>query len=258
MKTDDIRMPGLTQSQLGIYIESLRHEGTSIYHTPHLALMHGVDDASRLADAVRMVIAAYPGISARIVTDSDGNPTLFDASLSEPVNVDLVEMTEAALLAAKDDLVKPFGLDGGELAHIHVIHTDKHTYLFTDFHHTIFDGHSHKLLLQEIDRAYRGEELAAEPLTIYDVAHEEETARISNEYTTAHTKYADMLDGAETDMGLIGDVESHKETCYDEVTIHLDIDSNAYKEYCRKNDMPQSAPATAAMGLVLQAFSRKR
>lgn len=186
-------MPVLTQSQLGIYIESLCHEGTPIYHTPHLARMHGVADAQRLADAVRKVIAAYPSMSARIVTDSDGNPTLSDASTSHPLEVDLVEMTEEQLMTDKDSLVKPFGLEGGELAHVSIIQTERGVYLFTDFHHTIFDGHSHKLLLKEIDNAYSGNPVTPEALTIYEVAREEADARTSAEYASAHYSYKQML-----------------------------------------------------------------
>ncbi len=249
-------MPVLTQSQLGIYIESLCHEGTPIYHTPHLARMHGVADAQRLADAVRKVIAAYPSMSARIVTDSDGHPTLSDASASHPLEVALVEMTEEQLMTDKDSLVRPFGLEGGELAHVLVIRTERGVYLFTDFHHTIFDGHSHKLLLKEIDNAYSGNPVTPEALTIYEVAREEADARTSAEYASAHYSYKQMLDGADTELELPSDVTAPTEA-YDEVTISLDIDSDAYKTYCRDHSMPQSVPATAAMGAVLQAFSRK-
>lgn len=101
-------MPPLTQSQLGIYIDSLRHDDRSIYHTPFLSRMPEGTDAQQLAAAVRSVIAAYPSMSARIVSACDGNPSLADFSASQPLQVDITDMSEEKLAASKDSLVQPF------------------------------------------------------------------------------------------------------------------------------------------------------
>lgn len=250
-------MPPLTQSQLGIYIDSLRHDDRSIYHTPFLSRMPEGTDAQQLAAAVRSVIAAYPSMSARIVSDCDGNPSLADFSASQPLQVDITDMSEEKLAASKDSLVQPFVLDGGPLARISVIQTEKHVYLFTDFHHTVFDGYSRRLMLQEIDKAYRGIEPQAERLTIFEVAREEAEARKSPEYTAAHDKYAEIINSADTTFDIIPDSAGPTEETYEETSFTIDIDSDGYKKYCRNADMPQSVPATAAMGLVLQTYSRK-
>ena len=250
-------MPPLTQSQLGIYIDSLRHDDRSIYHTPFLSRMPEGTDAQQLAAAVRSVIAAYPSMSARIVSDCDGNPSLADFSASQPLQVDITDMSEEELDASKDSLVQPFGLDGGPLAHISVIKTEKHVYLFTDFHHTVFDGYSRRLMLQEIDKAYRGIEPQPERLTIFDVASEEAEARKSPEYTAAHDRYAEIINGADTAFDIIPDTAGPTEETYVETSFTIDIDSDGYKKYCRNADMPQSVPATSAMGIVLQTYSRK-
>lgn len=251
------QMSQLTQSQLGIYIDSLRHDDRSIYHTPFLSLMPEGTDAQKLTSAIKSVIAAYPSMSARIVTDRDGNPSLADFSESQPLEVDVMTISEEQLDATKDSLVQPFVLDGGALARISVIQTEKNVYLFTDFHHTIFDGYSRRLLLEEIDKAYSGTELAQEKLTIFDVARTEDEGRKSSEYADAHGKYAAMLDGSDTAFDIISDIAANTEETYEEVTFTLDIDSDKYKQYCRNADMPQSVPAIAAMGIVLQTYSRK-
>ena len=64
----------LTQSQLGIYIDSLQNEASNPYHNPRLMLLRGVTDPQALADAIGKVIAAHPAISAVISLDDDSNP----------------------------------------------------------------------------------------------------------------------------------------------------------------------------------------
>ena len=49
----------LTQSQLGIYIDSLQNEASNPYHNPRLMLLRGVADPQALADAIGKVIAAH-------------------------------------------------------------------------------------------------------------------------------------------------------------------------------------------------------
>lgn len=256
MQISDINVAPLTQTQLGIYIDSVRNEGTNIYHTPHLALLHGVSDAVRIAGAVRAVIAAYPSMSARISIGANGNPVIIDKSKESPLEVSVTDMSEKELSATRDSLVEPFELDGGPLAHIKVIRTEAHVYLFTDFHHTIFDGHSHKLLLKAVDAAYKGEPLLPESLTIYDVAREEAELRRTDLLSAAHERYSDILAGAETSFDIIGDRNETGES-YARALFPLDIYNDDYKRFCRESEMPQSVVATAAMGVVLQAFYRR-
>lgn len=121
-----------------------------------------MDDAKRLAEAFEKVVAAYPAMSARIITGDDGVPSWVDASASSPLQIETVEMTDEQLRAGADSLVTPFDLEGGVLAHVKIITTEKGVYLFTDFHHTLFDATSHKAMLRALDAAYRGEEIEKE------------------------------------------------------------------------------------------------
>ncbi len=249
-------MTPLSQTQIGIYIESLRNEGQNIYHTPHLALMHGVDDPERLVKAVQAVVAAFPSISARVKVDDNGTPVLIDASSTGPVEVQLTRTTEEKLMLTRNELIKPFELDGGTLAHINVIATEKHVYLFTDFHHSIFDGHSHKLFLKAVDAAYVGKDLEKENVTIYEVARREKEARSSDALDRCRAEYAEMLGGADTELEIMPDTAGVEEG-YATLSVPVGIAGKDYKEFCRRMEMPSSVPAVAAMGLVLSSFCNK-
>ena len=130
----------LTQSQLGLYLESVRNPEKLMYHIPFLFRFNNVTP-ERLADAMRSLVKAYPGISARIILDAEGNPLWKDPAQTEPVQVEMLEMEDDALLQSAQSMVVPFDFtDASPLARVKVIKTEKSTYLFMDFHHTIFDG----------------------------------------------------------------------------------------------------------------------
>lgn len=249
-------MTPLSQTQTGIYIESLRNEERNIYHIPFLALMHGVDDANRLVNALEAVIAAFPSISARIKIDDAGMPVIIDASSTDPVKVQLIHTTEEELMLTKNEFVKPFELDGGSLSRIAVIVTEKHVYMFTDFHHSIFDGSSHKIFLKAVDAAYAGEVLEKESVTIYEVARREKEARNSDAFDRCRAEYAEMLGGADTELEILPDVAGVEEG-YATLSAPLGIAGKDYKEFCRRMEMPTSVPAISAMGLVLSSFGNK-
>lgn len=256
---DNRRTSPLSQSQLGIYIESTQHEGEGpqIYHNPSIIYFEGVDDAERLADAIRAFIAGSPGISARIGTDADGNPLLEDYSKTDPVKVEVREISDRKLHAVKEHLMEPFDLEGGPLAHFIVFKTEMGVYLYFDVHHAIYDGSSQISMLRKIDRLYRGEEVAPETLTIFDIADREAEERKSPRFSEAKAAYAALLEGADTDIAPLPDVKGVSETEYEAVTIPLGVKAGDFRRWCKERRLSQSSVTSGAMGVVLHSFSRK-
>lgn len=60
-------------------------------------------------------------------------------------------------------LVKPFSLEKGPLFRIALIETEEETYLFLDFHHSIIDGMSMVVFIEEFSALYSGKTTLAEP-----------------------------------------------------------------------------------------------
>ena len=169
----------LTQSQLGIYIDSLQNEASNPYHNPRLMLLRGVADPQALADAIGKVIAAHPAISAVISLDDDSNPVWRHGA---PVSVEVERVSHEQLMNSLDALILPFNLEGGALSRIKIFDTDRGIYLFMDFHHTIYDGVSRNIFLRDIARALNGEELQPEETSIFDLGEEEAARRKSADY----------------------------------------------------------------------------
>lgn len=242
----------LTQTQLGIYIESTGHENEKIYHMPILLRLPVGTDSARMKAAIETVVAAHPGLSARIVTDNDGTPCW---TAGQPIAVETIAMTEDELLANPETLMPDFNLDGGTLARIILIDTGDRLYYFHDMHHTIFDGAARMAYFLDLNKAYAGEDVTTEEFSIHDIAREEIAMRGGEALVSAAAAYHDMLAGCEPEFDLAPDRNGGNET-YDTVTAELGIGRD-YLDFCRAAELPQSVPATAAMALVMRAYCRR-
>lgn len=247
MKTTNYSYTKLSQTQTGIYIDSIRHEGKPVYNIPLLFYLNGVDDTERLRKALETTVATYAALSTHIKTDEEGNPVMF---MGEPVEIESVEMSDKELHDTANSFVAPFSLEGGTLGRIKVIRTEKGVYLFFDFHHTICDGYSQKLFFGTLDAIYRGESVAPEKVTIYDVAKEEVEKRSTPEYLSARKAMTEMLAGTEQSIEFPSDLSGEGEV-YCTECFNLGISSEEYERRCREMGMPMSVPATAAMGALL-------
>lgn len=257
--TSNAAMP-LSQSQLGLYLESVRNPEKLMYHIPFLFRFSNETPES-LAAAMRRLIEAYPGISARIELDAEGNPVWQDPTCTPKVEVEMLEMDDNALLESAQDMVVPFDFSQpSPLARIKVIKTEKAPYLFMDFHHTIFDGTAMKLTMRALDAALKGETLPEEKVSIYELSRREHTDRAGEAWKEAKAQYAAMLEGCDGTFDVLPDVASVKpgaEETYHKIAVDLGFTQNQYDVWCKGAGMPLSVPATAAMGLVYQLFNRR-
>ncbi len=244
----------LTQSQLGIYIDSLQNEASNPYHNPRLMLLRGVTDPQALADAIGKVIAAHPAISAVISLDDDSNPVWRHGA---PVSVEVERVSHEQLMNSLDALILPFNLEGGALSRIKIFDTDRGIYLFMDFHHTIYDGVSRNIFLRDIARALNGEELQPEETSIFDLGEEEAARRKSADYELDRDAWTELLKGAETETDLIPDVNTPATGEYAQLHHDMGIDAADYEAYAKRMGMPRSVPATAVFSLLISRLYRR-
>lgn len=245
----------LSQTQAGIYISTVQSDQPTIYHLPHLHFMTGVDDPERLAEAMRTIVRAYPVLSATIISNAEGMPVMY-ADQDSLVEVETAEMTEEQLHSSYDSLVRPFDFESGRISRFIVIHTEKGVYLFTDIHHVIYDGLSHKAFMEQLDRAYRGLPLEEEPLSAFDVAAREAELRESPELEAQHKTFAALLEGCNPAFDLMPDMNGESES-FDTLTMKPGIEADEYRKWCAAHGFPQSIPATAAAGIALSRFYRR-
>jgi len=146
MEHSSTRTSPLSQTQLGIYLDSINTSDGEVYHVPLLHKLSGYPDAQTLRLALEKIIAAHPGMSAKLTIDAEGNPCMADYSSSDPLQVETLTMSYSQIREQLPELITPFDLEGGRLGRICIIDTEKGLYMFSDFHHVIYDGMSQNML----------------------------------------------------------------------------------------------------------------
>ena len=196
----------LTKTQEGVYVECVADPDTCVYNIPILLEIDKELDTDRLKKAIVAAVDAHPFIKTRLFLNDDGDVRMrrMDADYSfDEASVEVI--TAPSIEDIKDELVKPFKLIGGKLYRIKIIEADKR-YLFIEMHHIISDGTSMSIFLNDISKAYSGEELAAEEYTGYEVVLNEQHIRTAEKLEETKRYYERLLDEAETQSLPVGDI----------------------------------------------------
>lgn len=242
----------LTQTQLGIYAESMARAGEAVYNNPVLLELDPTLDAAKLAGAIEAAIEAHSFVKLHIQEDTEGTALMVPGTAVYSQAVE--EMSEAEFEALKPTLIQPFDLHTGPLFRIRVIRTPNELYLFTDFHHIIYDGTSMRAFMDDVDRAYAGQAVEPEPFTGFDIALEEAQARSTSAYDDAKAYYEKAFGGLDLDSTPIPDCD---EDTIDYATLEmpLGIDAGILSRFCARAGITENVFAISAFGKLLGAYT---
>ncbi|MCQ2354440.1 MAG: amino acid adenylation domain-containing protein [Clostridia bacterium] len=250
-KTDENEiMPDypITQTQRGIFVECSMNPGSVTYNIPLLLKLGKGIDPERLVSAVKTAINAHPYAKATFFADDNGDIRARRNDADEP-KVDLITCAE---IPSRDELVRPFNLLGEPLFRAAVYVTDNGNYLFTDFHHIIFDGTSEAVLLSDIGKAYELTSVENEKYTGYEIALDEEKERATDRLSRAKAYYDSVFLGCESDCLPPKSPESDKAGA---ASVRMTFDyAPAVTAYCEKNKLTPNAFFNAAFGFTLSRF----
>lgn len=177
----------LTKTQEGIYVETISHPGSTVYNIPLLYRLDPKVDLDRLEAAVVKAIENHPYLHSHLVLDETGSPRV--APLEGKV---LVERAKEPSFPYQ---VQPFDLRKGPFYQAR-IHEGETPYLYLDTHHVASDGTSLAILLEDIEKAYRGEELTPEKKDGFQIGLAESKAS-KEEIEAQKAFYASYLDGVD-------------------------------------------------------------
>ena len=245
----------LSQTQMGIYAESMARRGEAAYNNPVLLKIDAGIDEQRLARAIEQVVEAHAFVKTRIKEDADGNPVMMPTE--EVYRQTVEQMTEAELNNLKPQLIQPFDLQKDQLFRIRIFRTESSLYLFTDFHHIIYDGTSMRIFMADVDRAYAGEAIAPEQWTGWHVAQEEATLRQTDAYAEAKVWYEETFSGLDIDSKPLPDVLDAKSVTFGSQDLSLGITNEAVNVFCRRQGITPNILAIAAFAKVMGAFTNQ-
>ena len=245
----------LSQTQMGIYAESMARQGEASYNNPILIKLDAGIDEQRLAGAISHVVEAHAFIKTRIREDADGNPVMFPDGEAYMQTVE--NMTEAELEELKPGLIQPFNLLGDRLFRIRIIRTEGGLYLFSDFHHIIYDGTSMRIFMADVDRAYSGETIAPEQWTGWHVAREEAALRRTDAYSEAKAWYEENFSGIDIESKPDPDVLDADTVTFGSKDLPAGISNEAVNVFCRRQGITANILAIAAFARLMGAYTNQ-
>jgi amino acid adenylation domain-containing protein len=246
----------LSQTQLGIYVECMSQQEETLYNNAILFKLADDIDTNRLAHACEAVVEAHPYIKTRLFVDEEGHPRQ-RRNDEVPYHQQVESMSETDFLKLRSQLEQPFQLHSDQLFRIRILKTTVNVYLFIDFHHIIFDGTSMQILLQDISSAYEANVLQKETWSGFEVAQEEETMRLTENYTKAAEWNKSVFGILDVTSLPIPDNNS-EQVSIGKYAHLIPIDQETLEQSCRRLGITAQVLTTAAFGYLLGAFTHNR
>ena len=190
----------LTNTQEGIFIECTANMGTTIYNIPYLLKLGKGVELEKLAKAIDKTVEVHPYLKTRLFMDDDGN-------VMQKRDDSLSYKTPIIDGMNRSTLVRPYMLFNEQLFRFELYRTVGGNYLFLDIHHIIADGTSLAIIINDINRAYAGENLEAEKYTSYDLALDNSDALKSDVYKNAENYYKSVFENAGGSINFYPDKE---------------------------------------------------
>ena len=245
----------LSQTQYGIYAECVSHENEPYYNLPFLYVLDGSLDAERLCRAIETAFKTHPTLFTRIEVSGEGDPFQSIDMEKEEFSLSVEQVKD--IEEEKRNFVQPYELVGGRLFHTRLMRDADHIYWFFSTHHIIFDGTSLKLIMHDVEKAYNGETLAPEELTLAEVALAEAELRKTAAFEDGKRWYAQNFDCGDTYTQLMPDLEI-TEPSEGKMERRLRTEKARVEAYCKANGIFKSTLFTAVYSFLLAKYSNEQ
>lgn len=252
----------LTQTQLGVYLDSIRAGASTIYNIPAIFKLATCIDLEKLSAAIHAAFNAHPAIKCRLaVKDMDIVQMRRD---EDAVTIDRIECGEDEISQEIKKFVRPFQLNAAEgeavsppLYRVQIAKTPERLYLFLDIHHLICDGVSLTILVDDIDRAYAGEALQPESYTSFDLALSEQKMRAGDAYTRAAEYYKKLFGTVNSDASLPFDKREPVERSAFYRRIEEGLSTEAVEAFCAARRISPNVLFLGAFAFVLSQYKHQ-
>ena len=240
----------ITQTQNGIFVSSSSETNSTAYNIPVVIWLDENVDLQKLEQAVQMAISAHPYIFATLFSNEKGE---IRAKRNAETKIQ-IEKIKTKTLPEESALVRPYKMLDEKLYRAEIYQTDEGNVLFLDFHHIIADGTSMGVLLNDISKAYQGEEIKKETYTGYEIALEEERERKTGKYEKAKLWYKENFSGIETNCLPPKAAEANtRQARLFRRTFH--IKKTETETFCKDKSVSLNAFFNTAFGLTLSKFT---
>ncbi len=245
----------LTGTQKGIFAECLKNPDSTLYNIPFLFSLPNDIDEEKLAAAVTKTVEAHPYMNVRFSISDDG--TMLQKPFEDCFTPVIQRITEDEFEKLRAQLVRPFELIGGRLYRVEIYVTEAHKYMLVDLHHIMADGNSYDIFFEDIDKAYKGEQLTAEKYTGFDAAVTEEKRINNGAYDKAALFFDKIFDGVDTETLPVPDNRGEK-PAKGLMSKRMGITKEKADALCRDLSVTPNTLFTGVFGIAAARFSNAR
>lgn len=164
-------------------------------------------DMQKMTEALHTAIRSHPALLTTFHFNDDGEVIQrYTPDVLRDIYVE--KISEFEFNNIKDNLVQPFKIIGGCLYRCRVFETEKNGYIFFDVHHTLFDGTSLKVFMQNVGKAYMG--MQPEPDMYYLILQNREDDVKTDFYEESRKYFEGKFEGVKWSNYPTPDHESRK------------------------------------------------
>ena len=146
----------------GFMLEDLvRNPASTMYNLTGIFRLNSTLDTHRLAKAVDMAIKSHPALCSVLDHDENGEIIQYICP-GFPPKTEVKEVTDKKLGDFINAIPQPFEVFGAPLMRSRIFVCGEGIYLYLEALHVVSDAASVRVLLKDISRAYRGEELSGD------------------------------------------------------------------------------------------------
>ena len=210
-------------------------------------------DMQKMADAMHTAIRNHPALLTTFHFNEDGDIVQrYTPDVLQDIHVE--KLSEFEFNNIKDNLVQPFKIIGGCMHRCRVFETEKYGYIFFDVHHTLFDGTSLKLFMQNVGKAFMG--MQPDPDLYYLILQNREDEQETEFYQESKKYFEDRFEGVEWSSYPKTDHES-RENEMGEVLAPLGIEQPQMKAMERRYRISRNEFFVSALALAISIYNEK-
>ncbi len=242
----------ISETQKAIFTSCLASPESTLYNIPYVFRLSSKIDVPRLRKAVEKVFNAHPYLKTILTMNADGEVR---AIRRDEAKVSITEENVDSI-PPREKLVRAFSLTEKELYRIVFFHTKEGCYLFLDIHHIIFDGTSFVILLEDIEKAYRGEKVEKEKYTAFEFALDEIDAMKSGKYSDAEAYYDSVFSSLDTtDYLPPGDVRETEEGTFSLYSLSSSVKAESAESFSKECGAGEASLFNTAFAYTLSLYN---
>ncbi|HBL40911.1 MAG TPA: hypothetical protein DDY98_04800, partial [Ruminococcaceae bacterium] len=191
----------LTDSQLGIYLECVANPESTMYNNPIEVVLSDATDCSDedIKQKIDGVLRLHPALYARFEVQDD---TVY--MVREPFPKEGI----CKVCNEIDFSLRPFELNAAPLCRCSACRKGGKLTVFIEAHHTVEDGTSVAVLIEQIAQAFAGLPLEEEKVDAFSIYEAEQAVLQSGIKPKADAYFEALLSDVDTDAGLLPDFKS--------------------------------------------------